>query len=109
MGQELLCYGNPHQKTDLYFWKRQEKSSTAEVDFLYEYNRNVIPVEVKSGDGRTLKSMSMFLETHAESPFGIRFSAQNYSEWQKIHSRPLYAVCSLAHEDQKKAIEYLIP
>jgi predicted AAA+ superfamily ATPase len=108
VGQELLCYGNPHQKTDLYFWKRQAKSSTAEVDFLYEYNREIIPVEVKSGDGRTLKSMLMFLEMHSGSSYGVRFSGQNYSQWQKIDSRPLYAVCSLAHEEQKKALEYLV-
>ena len=108
VGQELLCYANPHQKSDLYFWKRQAKSSTAEVDFLYEYNRKIIPVEVKNGDGRTLKSMLMFLGEHPNSPYGIRFSEQTYSQWQKIESRPLYAVCSLAHEEQKQALEYLI-
>jgi predicted AAA+ superfamily ATPase len=108
VGQELLCYSNPHQKSDLYFWKRQAKSSTAEVDFLYEYNRKIVPIEVKSGDGRTLKSMLMFLNEHSDSSYGVRFSEQTYSQWQKIDSRPLYAVCSLAHEDQNKALEYLI-
>ena len=108
VGQELLCYSNPYQKSDLYFWKRQAKSSTAEVDFLYEYNRKIVPIEVKSGDGRTLRSMLMFLEAHPDSSYGIRFSEQSYSQWQKIDSRPLYAVCSLAHEEQKKALEYLI-
>lgn len=108
VGQELLCYANPHQKTDLHFWKRIAKSSTAEVDFLYEYNREIIPIEVKSGDGRTLKSMQMFLETHANSPYGLRFSGHNYSQWQNIDSRPLYAVCSLAHEEQKEALKFLI-
>jgi predicted AAA+ superfamily ATPase len=108
VGQELLCYSNPHQKTDLYFWKRPAKSSTAEVDYLYEHNRKIIPIEVKSGDGRTLKSMLMFLEAHPESPYGVRFSAQNYSEWQKIDSRPLYAVSSMAHEEQEAALENLL-
>ncbi len=107
VGQELLCYSHPHQKADLYFWRRQAKSSTAEVDFVYEYNRDIIPIEVKSGDGRTLKSMLMFLEEHPNSPCGVRFSGQNYSRWEKIDSKPLYAVCSLAHEEQKKALEYL--
>ncbi len=107
VGQELLCYSNPYQKSDLYFWKRQAKSSTAEVDYLYEYNQEIIPIEVKNGDGRTLKSMQMFLESHPSSSYGIRFSAQNYSQWQKIDSRPLYSVSSLAHEEQKMALEYL--
>jgi uncharacterized protein len=107
VGQEFLCYSHPHQKAELYFWKRQAKSSTAEVDFLYEYNREIIPIEVKSGDGRTLKSMLMFLESHPQTPYGVRFSAQNYSRWQQVDSRPLYAVSSLAHEEQRKAIQYL--
>jgi hypothetical protein len=108
VGQELLCYSNPHQKTDLYFWKRQAKSSTAEVDFLYEYDQKIVPIEVKSGDGRTLKSMLMFLGEHSGSSYGVRFSEQTYSQWQKIDFKPLYAVCCLAHEEQRKALEYLV-
>ncbi len=108
VGQELLCYSHPHQKAELHFWKRQAKSSTAEVDYLFEYNREIVPIEVKSGDGRTLKSMLMFLENHPDSPYGVRFSAQNYSQWEKVDSRPLYAVCSLAHEEQKQALDYLL-
>lgn len=107
VGQELICYSSPHQKAELHFWKRVAKSSTAEVDFLYEFNREVVPIEVKSGDGRTLKSMLMFLESHPQSSYGVRFSAQNYSQWQQVDSRPLYAVHSLAHEDQKLAIQEL--
>jgi predicted AAA+ superfamily ATPase len=108
VGQELLCYSHPHQKADLYFWKRQARSSTAEVDFLYEYNREILPIEVKSGDGRTLKSMQMFLEAHPNTACGIRFSSQNFSQWAKIDSRPLYDVCSLAHEEQRAALESLV-
>ena len=52
----------------------------------------IVPIEVKSGVGSTLKSMHMFLETHPNAAFGIRFSIQNYSLYQKIHSYPLYAV-----------------
>lgn len=107
VGQELICYSSPHQKSELYFWKRQAKSSTAEVDFIYDHNRQIVPIKVKSGDGRTLKSLQMFLEMHPRSSYGVRFCAQNYSQWQKIDSRPLYTVFSLAHEDQLKALREL--
>lgn len=106
IGQELLCYAFPYRKTDLYFWKT-ETSSQAEVDFLCDYKNNIVPVEVKSGDGRTLKSMHRFLDTHANSSYGIRFSAQNYSVFQKVDSRPLYATVSLAHEEQKESLKSL--
>ncbi len=108
IGQELLCYSHPLRKTDLFFWRRAEANSSAEVDFLFEYNGQIIPIEVKNGDGRTLKSMHLFLEHHPKSPYGIRLSAQNYSLWEKIDSRPLYAVSSLAHEDQRAALHSLL-
>lgn len=108
IGQELLCYSHPERKTDLFFWKRAEKSSMAEIDYVYEFNQNIIPIEVKNGDGRTLKSMHLFLDSHPKSPYGIRFSAQDYSLFGKIDSRPLYSVCSLAHEEQKKALQTLL-
>lgn len=104
VGQELLCYSHPFRKTDLFFWKRVQKSSTAEVDFLYEYGQEIIPIEVKSGHGGKLKSMNLFLEEHQRSSYGIRFSAINYSTYNKIDSRPLYDVVSLAHPEQKKCI-----
>jgi len=106
IGQELLCYAIPYRRTDLYFWKA-ETPSQAEVDYLYDYKSNIIPIEAKSGDGRTLKSMHRFLESHLYSPYGIRFSAQNYSIFQKIDSRPLYATASLAHGEQMESLKSL--
>lgn len=92
VGQELLCYQNPRSKKDLFYWHREEKSSQAEVDYLIQKDQAVIPIEVKSGSGKTLKSMHMFLDTHHASPYGIRFSTHNYSFFNKIHSYPLYAI-----------------
>jgi hypothetical protein len=106
IGQELLCYSISNRRTDLYFWKA-ETPSQAEVDYLYDYRSSIIPIEAKSGDGRTLKSMYRFLESHLHSPYGIRFSAQNYSIFQKIDSRPLYATASLAHGEQMESLKSL--
>ncbi len=106
IGQELLCYSMPHRKAELYFWKA-ETSGQAEVDFIYDFKTHIIPVEAKSGDGRTLKSLHRFLDQHSSSPYGIRFSAQNYSLYQKIDSRPLYAAVSLAHEEQIESLKAL--
>ena len=38
---------------------------------------------------------------------GLRFSSLDYSLTEKLDSRPLYAVASLAHESQKEALDYL--
>lgn len=92
VGQEILAYSNPLIKPSLYYWQREARGSEAEVDYLIQNGELVIPVEVKGGKGSTLKSMHMFLESHAKSPYGIRFSMQNYSVFEKIYSYPLYAI-----------------
>ncbi|MES2198652.1 MAG: AAA family ATPase [Chlamydiota bacterium] len=108
VAQELFCYASPHSKAELHFWKRKEKNSMAEVDYLIQQGEKILPIEVKSGHGNTLRSLRLFLETHPKSPYGIRFSSLNYSGIESLDSRPLYAVASLAHESQKNALNYLI-
>jgi predicted AAA+ superfamily ATPase len=106
-GQELLAYSHPLRETDLFFWRRAEKSSSAEVDYLYEKGQEILPIEIKSGHAGSLKSLHLFLTGHRKTPYGIRFSAQNYSRCENIDSRPLYAIASLAHEDQKAGLKAL--
>lgn len=108
IGQELICYASPDSKAELYFWKRKEKNSAAEVDYLIQRGEKIIPIEVKSGHGNTLRSLHMFLDTHPKSISGIRFSALNYSLMNKLDSRPLYAAASLAHESQRDALASLV-
>jgi len=101
VGQELVAYEHPMKKAQLYYWKRDARGSEAEVDYLIQHERKIIPIEVKSGKGRTLKSMQLFLESHQNSPYGIRFSTNNYSVYEKIHSYPLYAISNvIADVDQ---------
>ncbi len=111
VGQEMLAYDNPHIKKNLYYWHRDARGSEAEIDYLIQVDSTIIPIEVKSGMGSTLKSMQSFLASHPNSPYGIRFSINNYSEYLNIHSIPLYAiiqVLSKKNPELKKAIEMLI-
>lgn len=101
VGQELLAYSDPRRKAQLYYWKRDARGSEAEVDYLIQYERNIIPVEVKSGKGKTIKSMQLFLESHQNSPRGIRFSTNNCSVYEKIHSYPLYAIAPAVLDDKE--------
>ncbi len=100
VGQELIAYANPRSSTSLHYWYREAPSSSAEVDYLMASNSKVLPVEVKSGRGSQLKSLRYFLETHAESPYGIRFSTHNYSIYDKLHSYPLYAVAGVVSDKE---------
>ena len=108
IGQELICYANPHSKAEIHFWKRNEKSGSAEIDYLIQRGETILPIEVKSGHGSTLRSLRLFLDTHPKASTAVRFSSLNYSVFDKLDSRPLYAAASLAHDSQKEALLRLV-
>jgi hypothetical protein len=100
IGQELLAYSSPHKQPHLYYWHREIPGSNAEIDYLVQQEEKIFPIEVKSGLSGGMKSMQLFLQIHAKSPYGIRFSPHNYSIFDHVHSYPLYAVAGLAEEKQ---------
>ncbi|MBS0607334.1 MAG: ATP-binding protein [Verrucomicrobia bacterium] len=108
VGQELLAYASPKSKRELHFWKRESAGSLAEVDYVYDYQHSIAPIEVKSGHGSTLRSMHQFLEEHKKVKTGFRFWSENYLASGSIESRPLYSVATLAHPDQKEALLSLV-
>jgi uncharacterized protein len=68
-GQELLSINYTMTRQN-HFWTK-EKSSNAEVDYVFQYNGMIIPVEVKSGKAGKLRSLNEFME-FAPHPYAIR-------------------------------------
>ncbi|MCK5097374.1 MAG: ATP-binding protein [Desulfobacteraceae bacterium] len=61
VGQELLTYDtSPLYK--LHFWSREKKQSSAEIDFLIQFENMIIPIEVKSGATGRLRSLHQFID-----------------------------------------------
>jgi uncharacterized protein len=73
IGQELLAF-QYNALSALHFWVREKKESTAEVDYLLQYDALIIPIEVKSGKEGTLKSLHSYMDI-APHNFAIRFYA----------------------------------
>jgi predicted AAA+ superfamily ATPase len=96
IGQELLAYSLPDMKAELFYWHRENRGSSAEVDYLICKDHLIVPVEVKSGTTGRLTSIRMFLESHKTTPYAIRFWVGNFSIFENIHSMPLYAVGKVA-------------
>ena len=95
------------KEIQLYYWQRETRGGEAEIDYVIQQEANIVPIEVKSGRGTAMRSMKSFLENHSESTYGIRFSTNNYSIHEKIHSYPLYAVAKIiadADKDVKAAL-----
>ena len=97
VGQELIAALN----NEVYYWTRDAKSSTAEVDFLVEKQNKILPIEVKSGAAGRLKSMHLLLKTYPNCQQGYVLSAANFAELpeQKLTFLPLYYASSLVSEE----------
>lgn len=63
----------------------------AEIDYVVQKGREIIPIEVKSGKKGTMQSLHLFLK-EKNRPYGARFSTENYAEYDSIKVFPLYAV-----------------
>lgn len=75
-----------------YFWKSQ---NTAELDFLLEYEDNIIPIEVKAEIRTRAKSYLQYCKKY-NPKIGFKFSMKNVGsnmvEETKTYSVPLYLV-----------------
>lgn len=98
VGQELLGYSQANINPELYYWHREKKNSSSEVDYLGTHGTSIIPIEVKSNQGKSLRSLHQFLTDKPKTPFGVRVSTHNYSEFDGIKSYPLYAMCRLVKD-----------
>ncbi|MGN1236391.1 MAG: ATP-binding protein [Bacteroidaceae bacterium] len=61
VAQELRIVLDKHYREQQYFWIRDKKGSTAEVDFIWQEGTNIIPIEIKSGTNSHLRSLNTFV------------------------------------------------
>jgi predicted AAA+ superfamily ATPase len=77
VGQELIA--DQYQTlASLNFWTREKNTSSAEIDYLINYEGQLIPIEVKAGKEGKLKSLHLFMD---ETPgnIAVRFYAGKIS------------------------------
>jgi len=86
--QELLSAG----AFSIYYWSAER--STAEVDFMVQYNRMIAPVEVKAEENLQSKSLKSYHQKY-NPPLSLRFSMSDYRHQDWMINVPLYAVGAL--------------
>ncbi len=74
IGQSLLKLKPFYQEPELFYWVREKPQSSAELDYIFQYKNNLIPVEIKAGKTGQLKSLHYFIKEKKWS-FGVRFNA----------------------------------
>ena len=94
VGQEMLAYASCRERHHLYYWHREAKSSNAEVDYVLERGRDIVPVEVKSGQRGRARSLQLFI-SEKRTQRAVCLSRERPSERNGISYLPLYAIESL--------------
>ena len=104
-GLELLHYLSPNLHHELFYWMRQARNATAEVDYVLPHNMQVLPVEVKAGVQGGMKSLWDFMRDKNLTQ-AVRCSLENFGQFDYVDSKngntirhvtiiPLYAVSQL--------------
>lgn len=76
------------EKVIPYYWSAE--SSSGEIDFIYDYDRQIVPVEVKASTNLQAKSLRLFVEKHHLGR-GLRLSLDGLKEQDWVVNLPLYA------------------
>lgn len=61
VGQLLKALEPSYKESQLYYWLREQKGSSAEIDYLLQHEGRIIPIEVKAGSTGSLKSLHYFM------------------------------------------------
>ena len=90
-GLELLHYLTPNLHHDLYYWVRQAKNSTAEIDYLLSRDMKVLPFEVKAGVQGGMKSLWDFMRDKKLEQ-AVRCSLENFGKFDYVDAEAEGAV-----------------
>lgn len=81
VAQELRVVLDRHLRDEQYYWMRDKKGTSAEVDFVWQAGSRLLPIEVKSGTNTHFRSLHSFVNLSPErvtalrvwsGPFGVQ-------------------------------------
>ncbi len=104
--QELKALSNS-PLSELHFWTRERADADAEVDFVFQHEGKIFPVEVKSGATGKLRSLFQFIDS-SPHPFAVRvYSGKLHLEKGKTRLGNPYTLLNLPFYLVHKLPEYL--
>lgn len=77
IAQHINYHFNAQIHDELFYWLKDKSTSKAEVDFVLQDQKFIIPIEVKSGTTVKMKSLHLFC-IERSSPLGVIASANPY-------------------------------
>jgi predicted AAA+ superfamily ATPase len=94
VGLELIKSSSGSNFHPLFYWQRDARGSEAEVDYVIQLGKNIVPIEVKSGTSGAMQSLHLFI-TEKNCEYGIRTSLENIGQLPQIKIFPIYALATL--------------
>jgi hypothetical protein len=93
VAQELIA----SHASEIFYWSREARGSSAEVDYLAVRDGKIVPVEVKSGAGGSLRSLRLMLNNYRNCPEGVVLYSGTYAHRpeQRLTFMPLYYAASV--------------
>ena len=95
VGLELQKRSSPFDQGELYYWHRESRASTAEVDYVVAHEGRILPIEVKFGTRGAMRSLRLMME-EKNLPCAIRASQENRAAYDKIQVLPLYLIAEFS-------------
>jgi uncharacterized protein len=78
-------------QSEVFYWT---SGNEAEVDFVLQYNNDIVPIEVKSGSNKNTQSLRVF-ESKNKTKYLFRTSPRNLVKSEKFINLPLYRLFAL--------------
>lgn len=79
VAQELRIMLDRQYKEKQFFWVRDKKGTTAEIDFIWQTQSQIVPIEVKAGTNSHLRSLHSFVNAATRPVTAVRFWSGEYS------------------------------
>ena len=79
VGQELRVVLDRNYRNEQFYWMRNKRGTTAEVDFIWQHGNMVVPIEVKSGTNSHLRSIHSFMDQLDAGEWAVRVWPGAYS------------------------------
>jgi predicted AAA+ superfamily ATPase len=91
--EQYICQQLAAQKITPFFWSAT--NSRGEIDFVFQSENKIVPLEVKATENLQSKSLKSFHEKYM-SQNNIRLSMSDYREEDWLINLPLYAASNIA-------------
>ena len=78
VAQELRILLDYNFKERQFYWVRDKQGTTAEIDYIWQQNSQIIPIEVKTGTNSHLRSLHSFVNNSSQPVTAVRFWSGEY-------------------------------